>query len=149
MSENEKRVLVIEDDDAIRALLSGVLRRRGFKVDACRNGAEGVDHARRCHYAVVLLSLTLQGGDSDAVIEEIANRGVDTRPLLFVMSGATPRHLPPELVTGTIRKPFEIQLVVDSVAACMGALSDRPQIEGCPSADDDAVIASSRDKLTN
>ena len=39
---SEKRVLVVDDDDAIRALLATVLKRRGLQVDMARNGKDAV-----------------------------------------------------------------------------------------------------------
>jgi DNA-binding response OmpR family regulator len=35
------RVLVVEDDDAIRSVLERGLRAEGFEVDTCADGAEG------------------------------------------------------------------------------------------------------------
>jgi CheY-like chemotaxis protein len=37
-----KRVLLIEDDEAVRALLSEVLKEGGFEVVAAANGKEGI-----------------------------------------------------------------------------------------------------------
>lgn len=123
MRENERRVLVVEGDDAIRALLSTILRRRGYKVDAARNGAEGLQRTTRCRYAVVLLDLTMPGPSGD--------------------------HFHPDLVTGTIRRPFDIQLVVDSVTACLSASPERPQLESCPNTDEEGLNSQGDDKQTN
>ena len=43
---HEKRILVVDDDDAIRALVTTVLRRRGYAVDAARNGVDAMDMMR-------------------------------------------------------------------------------------------------------
>ena len=55
----EKRILVVEDDDAIRALLFTVLRRRGFKVDTAPNRAHGLERFNHCGYSLVLLDLMM------------------------------------------------------------------------------------------
>ena len=55
----EKRILVVEDDDAIRALLFTVLRRRGFKVDTAPNRAHGLERFNDCVYSLVLLDLMM------------------------------------------------------------------------------------------
>lgn len=150
MRENERRVLVIDHDDAIRALLSTILRRRGYKVDAARDGSEGLQRTKRCRYAVILLDLTLPGPGGDELLAEIARQPVDERPLIFVFSAAgAPRHFHSDLVTGTIRRPFEIQLVVDSVTACLSASPARPQLESCTSPDDDGLASQSDDEQTN
>ncbi len=150
MRENERRVLVVEGDDAIRALLSTILRRRGYKVDAARNGAEGLQRTTRCRYAVVLLDLTMPGPSGDELLAEFEKRPVDERPLVFVLSaGGPPRHFHPDLVTGTIRRPFDIQLVVDSVTACLSASPERPQLESCPNTDEEGLNSQGDDKQTN
>jgi len=147
--QNERRVLVV-DDDAVRALLSTVLRRRGYKVDSARDGSEGMQRTSRCRYALLLLSLTMPGAGVDEILAEIGLRPPDERPLIFVLSsGPSARHLPADLVTGTIRKPFDIQLVVDSVTSCLSALPERPQLDSCPSADDEGVVSQAGDKQAN
>lgn len=40
MQKSEKRILVVDDDDAIRMLLFTILWRRGFAVDTAKDGAE-------------------------------------------------------------------------------------------------------------
>ena len=40
---DEKRILVVDDDSAIRTLLFTILRRRGLGVDTARNGVEALE----------------------------------------------------------------------------------------------------------
>src|SRR5205809_191087 len=67
----EKRILVVDDDDAIRALLITVLHRRGFKVDVARTGVEAMEQAARCRYAVMLLDLMMPRMSGYEVLDEL------------------------------------------------------------------------------
>jgi CheY-like chemotaxis protein len=136
----EKRILVVDDDDAIRALLFTILRRRGFKVDSARTGVDAMARCARCNYAVMLLDMMMPGMSGYDVLEEIEKRPRDQRPIIIVLTaGAEPRSLPPNLVAGTVRKPFDIELLVDTVAACLNTLTAAAQLEECPQADSDCV----------
>jgi two-component system response regulator ResD len=128
----EKRVLVVDDDDAIRALLFTVLRRRGFALDTARNGEEAMQRCARCHYAVLLLDLMMPKMSGYEVLEALEQESADTRPLVVVLTaGNEPRNLNPEIVAGTVRKPFDIEMLVDTLTACMSAVLDRDQRDGC------------------
>ena len=59
MGTREKRILVVEDDDAIRALLLTILQRRGFKVDTSSNGADAIKRLSDCIYSVILLDMMM------------------------------------------------------------------------------------------
>lgn len=52
-----KRVLVCEDDSAIRLLLDKLLTRRGLCVDSVPTGADALARLRREPYDLVLLDL--------------------------------------------------------------------------------------------
>jgi two-component system, OmpR family, response regulator CpxR len=56
---SEKRILIVDDDGAIRTLLFTILRRRGLPVDTAKHGAEAVERLGRCRYALVLLDLMM------------------------------------------------------------------------------------------
>jgi two-component system response regulator ResD len=132
----EKRVLVVDDDDAIRALLCTILRRRGLAVDSARNGAEALGKCERCRYAVVLLDLMMPHLNGYEVLNVFANRKREERPLILVLTaGAEPRNLPADLVAGTIRKPFDVEMIVDTILAALTTIGSHDQPEECPPAD--------------
>lgn len=133
MGEGEKRVLVVDDEPAIRTMLLTILRRRGFQVDTASNGSEAIDRCLQCRYAVVLLDLmmpVMSGWDFLTQIESMSER-----PLVIVLTAGTlPRQLNPAVVTGTLRKPFDMELLVDTVNGCLSITADSRQKDGCPPA---------------
>jgi DNA-binding response OmpR family regulator len=136
MPENEKRILVVDDDDAIRALLLTILRRRGLKVDTARNGVEGLERCARCRYSVVLLDLMMPMKSGWDFLAELRLLTHEMRPVVFVLTAGTlPRTVDPELVAGVLRKPFDIELLVATVTACLQTSAGHPQPENCPTPD--------------
>jgi CheY-like chemotaxis protein len=116
----EKRILVVDDDDAIRALLVTVLKRRGLRVDTARNGRDAVDKLSECRYSLVLLDLMMPLMSGYQVLEYIADESLSTRPLVLVLTaGLEPRGFDSSFVVGTIHKPFDVELLVDTVIGCI------------------------------
>lgn len=137
MADGEKRILVVDDDDAIRALLLTVLRRRGFKVDIAHDGSEAIERCQQCRYALVLLDLMMPVKSGYEVLEHLTQ--LADRPLVIVLTaGPAPKQLNPEVVAGTLRKPFDLDLLLDAIRGCLGSVSDAVQGEECPAADSDA-----------
>ncbi|MDP9359940.1 MAG: response regulator [Acidobacteriota bacterium] len=144
MSTNEKRILIVDDDDAIRALLFTILRHRGFAVDGASNGIEALVRLRRCVYAAMLLDLMMPLKSGYEVLDELKELPADARPIVFVLTaGNEPRDLDPALVAGSIRKPFDVDVLLDMITACVSVLTPRPQLPDCPPAD----RAAARDKV--
>lgn len=134
----EKRVLVVDDDDAIRALLCTILRRRGIPVDSARNGAEALARCEQCRYAVVLLDLMMPQLNGYQVLDVFSGRRPEDRPLILVLTAGTePRHLSADLVAGTIRKPFDVEMIVDTISATLSTLDGAEQRKECAAADSD------------
>jgi CheY-like chemotaxis protein len=136
MREEEKRILVADDDDAIRMLLFSLLRRRGFKVDGVRTGVEVLARLQTCNYAVLVLDLALPVMSGWEVMEELKKAPAENRPIIIVLTPADePRGLDSGLVVGSISKPFEVGMLIDAVSACANALPAQSQLRDCPPAD--------------
>jgi len=117
----EKRVLVVDDDDAIRSLVTTVLRRRGIEVDGVRNGAEAIPLLTGGRYLVLLLDLMMPGVNGWDVLDHLET--IARRPIIIVLTaGSEPRKFKPDLVAGLVRKPFDIDLLVDTVVGCIASL---------------------------
>jgi DNA-binding response OmpR family regulator len=133
MTEREHRILVVDDDDAIRTLLFTVLRRRAFSVDTARDGAAALDLLGNCNYSVVLLDLMMPRLNGWEVLDNLAARSAALRPIVLVLTaGIELRAYPPGLVAATIHKPFDVDLIVDTVVACITSLPKMEQFDDCP-----------------
>jgi len=134
VSDAKRSILIVDDDDAIRALLRTILQRRGLAVDSARDGTEALECLARSRYAVMLLDLMMPRGSGWDVLGEIARWPLDRRPIIIVLTAGTePRTLDPSLVAGTVRKPFDIDVLVDTVAACVRGGPTRKQADDQPS----------------
>ena len=134
--KTEKRILVVDDDDAIRALVATVLRRRGLRADCVRNGVEAMARIEACRYSLVLLDLMMPQMSGYEVLDRLAKIPDAMRPIVIVLTaGLEPRVLDTRLVIGTIHKPFDVELLLDTVSGCLTSVVGHNQLENCPPED--------------
>ena len=127
-----KRILIVDDDDAIRALLHTVLRRRGFRVDTARNGAEAIERLAECPYALIVLDLMMPVMNGWEVLEHLRQATLAHRPLVLVLTaGLEPRKFETEMVVGLMQKPFDVELLVDTIQGCITVVDEVAESD-CP-----------------
>ena len=128
----EKRILIVDDDDTIRALVMTVLRRRGYGLDSARNGVDALEKLATCRYALVVLDLMMPRLSGYGVLEHLGRMPAESRPLVLVLTaGIEPKPFDQGFVVGTMHKPFDIELLVDTVSGCLSAYTAREQLETC------------------
>jgi len=67
---NHERILVIDDEEIVRDVLSALLTSEGYKVDFVETGNQALQQARDKDYGVILLDLMLPDIDGIQVLEE-------------------------------------------------------------------------------
>jgi CheY-like chemotaxis protein len=124
----EQRILVVDDDDTIRALIQTVLRRRGLRVGGARNGVEALEQLGARGYALVVLDLMMPRMSGYEVLDHLSRQPSTVRPRVLVLTaGLDPRKLPADLVIGTVHKPFDIEMLADIVTAYLSALAQQQE----------------------
>jgi CheY-like chemotaxis protein len=116
---SKPRVLVVDDEPAIRALVAKIVERAGHPVDTARDGAEAIAKLEAQEYAVVVLDLMMPIVDGYALIDHLKRRG-GPRPAIIVVSAgdsAALRQLDGSVVHSIIRKPFDIDVLGDLITA--------------------------------
>lgn len=114
------RVLVTDDDPAIRTLVCRVFARHNFEVVSASDGAEAIALLDKQTFDLLVLDLMMPRVDGIGVITHLEARRDNTPPVI-VMTAAVPdilRRLPRERVSSIVTKPFDLdQLLREADAA--------------------------------
>jgi len=65
------RLLLVEDDEPLAALMASALRREGFLVDVLHRGDAVIDAVRSSHPDLLILDLMLPGKDGFSILREL------------------------------------------------------------------------------
>lgn len=120
------RVLVAEDDDALRSVLERGLRENGYVVDAVPDGSAALQHLRAYDYDVAVLDWRMPERTGIEVVAEARERGNRT-PMLMLTARDTPSDRVAGLNQGAddyLVKPF----VFSELVARVQALQRRPPL---------------------
>ncbi len=106
------RILLVDDEDAVRRMATQMLQRLGHEVTACANGADAVEHYVRNHERIDMVILdmvmpNLGGRDTYLAMRKI---DPDVRALLssgYSIDGEAQKILD-EGVSGFLQKPFRL-----------------------------------------
>jgi two-component system response regulator ResD len=117
MSEQQShRVLVVDDDEAIRKLIAAILRRRSFIVDTVANGEEALRKLAEHQYSLMLLDLMMPRVDGYTVIERLRDQQIDVEIVVVTAAGASQVNaIDRTRVRAVISKPFDVTQLVDMV----------------------------------
>jgi len=106
--EMQARILVIDDDEDFRFILSRSLEKEGYRVEAVGSGAEAIDalKGRRFDLALVDIKMPKMGGRE--TVEEIRKLDPKLPVLLVTGSPDWPDSELRAVVQGWIYKPFRL-----------------------------------------
>ena len=78
------RILVADDEEIMRDVLSTLLSSESYKVDLAENGSQALEMMRDKEYGVVLLDLMMPGLDGLQVLEEL--KKTDNKPVALILT---------------------------------------------------------------
>lgn len=79
------RILIIDDQDALRAMLRLVLERANYEVEEARDGQEGLQSLDTASYDLILTDILMPGAKGPEVITEIQRKAPEGK--IIAMSG--------------------------------------------------------------
>jgi len=125
MAGGSETVLLVEDDDRVRGLVSHMLRKHGYTVLLASQGDQALELASRHHGRIHLLltDVVMPGISGRVLSERLMLSRPDTRVLY--MSGysddAILRHGVKSAGTHFIQKPFSIETLAEKVRETLNA----------------------------
>jgi len=110
-------ILVIDDDDDIRAVLAMVLDEAGFRVVTAANGREALEHLREDPQPdVILLDLMMPEMDGYQFrAEQQRDPALRAIPTLIVTAGTVTPRVEELGAEAILRKPVSLRRLVDTI----------------------------------
>jgi CheY-like chemotaxis protein len=126
-----KIILVVEDDRAIRLLVSELMKSAGYAVDTARDGVEGLEKLKKKQYDLMLLDIWMPNMNGLEVLAELKKQ--PSPPKVIVM---TADNTPETLLTAVrqqayqyLAKPFRPQALEEMVSSVLSSKPDALPIE--------------------
>ena len=121
MTNRQIRILVVEDEEAIRTGLIDVLVFHGYDVDSAATGPDGLEKALTGTFDLILLDIMLPGIDGYEICDRI--RAVDRdQPIIMLTAKTSDEEIIQGLQLGAddyVAKPFSIQQLVLRIEAVL------------------------------
>jgi len=130
------RVLIVESNDVLRAMLFTILRHQPIGVDTAASAETGLKKIKFCEYAFILIDIDTP--DSASFLEQFREERPDAPTFVFaIRDPSNDTELDPELVSAVMNKPVEIDTVAELVRECAQVVRRPADPARCPPAEND------------
>jgi len=79
----KKRILVVDDEDALRTVLSAELNSEGYEVGTAADGTEAVNELQKMKYDLVLLDIKMPNMTGFEVLKVIKEKHSGTKVIML------------------------------------------------------------------
>ena len=112
-----KRILIVEDDDAVRHVLSDALQDAGYAVATALDGFDALDQIEQHPPDAILLDLMMPSMDGWTFLEQFRSHACSAGIPVGIMSAAPMLRKTADAwgVQVAIGKPFALEALVDQV----------------------------------
>lgn len=120
------RVLLVEDNEMNRDMLSRRLKKKGYEVDMAFDGAQGVEMARNGTYDIILMDMSLPVIDGWEATRQIrATGGMSAIPIIALTAHAMAGDREKAMDAGCSdydTKPVEIERLLGKMTSLLGGV---------------------------
>lgn len=135
---SEPRVLIVEDNDVLRAMLFTILRHQPIGVDTAATGEEAFRKVLQCDYALIVVDADMAYNAAERFVSRFREERPEvTTFILVVRDPKNELHLSSDLFSAVLNKPLEIDMLAEVVreTAAVVPLPEDPL--PCPPAESD------------
>lgn len=125
------RILIADDEDSIRELLSRALSEKGYAVEMAKDGVEALERVERQQYSLVLLDIWMPRMNGLEVLSKLHARPSPPRVIVMTADNTpeTLLHAVREEAYHCVPKPFSLHSMTDLVERVLTSSSQAPAIE--------------------
>jgi CheY-like chemotaxis protein len=125
VTQLDRVVLVVEDDESIRNVITDILEDRGIRVVCAANGAEALDRLEVGRPDAMILDLLMPVMHGWDFMETYADKtGGEPIPIVVVsVNPALPRSFTRLGVRSVVAKPFNVDHLLESVEEALAVTS--------------------------
>jgi CheY-like chemotaxis protein len=119
---NQKRALVVDDDDPIRAMLAKVVERQNLAVDTARDGVEAIQRLDANDYSIILLDLMMPRVDGYSVLKHIHAHCPEKLKCTIIASAVPETEILKRFQLPVFRihaKPFDLGRLIEDIRECV------------------------------
>lgn len=115
-------ILIVEDDEPTQNLLQALLRRFGYSTEIAVNGIDAIGLLRQRDYSVVVLDIMMPEVSGREVIDYLAAAANPVPVIICSAAGpSTYADADPAVVKAIVRKPFDIDEIIATIARVTGS----------------------------
>lgn len=116
MNKPTAKILVVDDDEFVRRLITTVVEKSGYAVDTAKDGAEALERLEAETYVLMLLDLMMPRVDGFEVLDQVEQRS-DPTPVIVMTAAdeALLERLPRDRVLCVMRKPFDVNELIAKI----------------------------------
>lgn len=135
---SEPRVLVVENNDALRVLLFTILRHQPLAVDTAATAEEALEKVASCDYALIILDVDMPDEAAQSfVLSFREQRPEATTFILAVRDPNGESFVDSTDVNAVLNKPLEIDTLAELVRECAQVVPRPADPLPCPPSESD------------
>jgi CheY-like chemotaxis protein len=114
------RILIVDDDDAIRLMLADLFGDEGYDVSTAPDGQYALELAKQQRFDVILFDMSMPVMDGRQLVQELRENQIRV-PLVAMTAARGVGALAKEVAaTAYFTKPFDVDAVVTTIAKIVG-----------------------------
>jgi DNA-binding NtrC family response regulator len=118
-NQEQPRVLIVEDNDAVRVMLFTILRHQPLGVDTASTADDALARVLQCDYALIIIDMDLPDSAAERFLREFEQQRPEATS--FVIAVRDPKEqaaIDSSLVVAVLNKPIEIDTMAEVVREC-------------------------------
>jgi len=121
-----ERILIVDDDEAIRTMLADIFREEGYEVQTAIHGRQALDSLRQSTFDLLLTDMSMPVMDGWQLARELKEQGVSV-PLVVMTAAQSAAALAREVdAVAYLGKPFDIDTLLSTVDQVIHSTKDSP-----------------------
>lgn len=124
-----QRILVVDDDDAMREMMALALAKEGYRVDTAGSATDGIAAVGETRFDLVIADIYLGDGTGLDLVGAIEAQHTETRMILVTARGSveTATFARSHGVFDYLAKPFELEHLIGRVHTALAASTTDPE----------------------
>ncbi len=131
------RILLVEDEDNLRELVSARLEQHGYEVATAVDGYQAVSKARAFNPDLIILDLMIPKMDGYTVCRLLKSGTMAETPIILFSARSNPDDVRRGIEMGAnafVSKPFEASQLISKIEELLAAKNAPPQSSAAPTA---------------